>query len=97
MFQLDLQQNLDYTGNGDFGFDSVGLGYPGGGGPSLTHQVVSGIATTDFWLGSFGLDPEPCNFTNFVDPQPSFLRSLYNSSMIPSLSWGYTAGAVYRK
>lgn len=97
LFEFDLQTNLNYTGNGDFGFDSVSLGYPGGGGPSLTRQVVAGMAATDFWLGYFGLDPEPCNFTTYNNPQPSYLRSLYNSSLIPSLSWGYTAGAVYRR
>jgi hypothetical protein len=30
------------------------------------------------------------------DPQPSFLSELKNQSLIPSLSWGYTAGAAYR-
>ena len=30
------------------------------------------------------------------NPQPSFLSNLKNQSLIPSLSWGYTAGASYR-
>lgn len=30
------------------------------------------------------------------DPQPSFLGELKNHRFIPSLSWGYTAGAAYR-
>lgn len=44
----------------------------------------------------FPLGPKPTNFTNFDYPQPSFLWSLKNESYIPSLSWGYTAGAKYR-
>lgn len=44
----------------------------------------------------FPLGPKPTNFTSFNNPQPSFLWSLKNESYIPSLSWGYTAGAQYR-
>jgi hypothetical protein len=90
-----LEGNLNYTGNGDFGHDTVSLGYNGGGGPTLQDQVVAGIATPDFWLGSIGLDPEPSNFSTMNDPQPSYLAALRNQSLIPSLSWGYTAGAYY--
>jgi hypothetical protein len=96
-YNLELESNLGYTGNGEFGFDTVGLSWQGSGGPSLTHQVVAGIATTDFWLGTFGLTPRPTNFSNFNDPQPSFMQTLKNQSMIPSLSWAYNAGAPYRK
>ncbi|KAF4619039.1 hypothetical protein G7Y89_g14808 [Cudoniella acicularis] len=96
LYELDLELNLGYTGNGQYGHDTVTLGYPGSGAPSLEHQVVAGIASPDFWLGSFGLDPAPRNFTNLNDPQPSFLQTLKNTTVIPSLSWAYTAGAAYR-
>lgn len=46
--------------------------------------------------GLIGLNPRPTNFTNFTDPVPSFLSTLKNRSMIPSLSWAYTAGNQYR-
>ena len=95
-FDLALESNLGYTGNGEFGFDTVALSWQGSGGPSLDHQVVAGIATSDFWLGTFGLTPRPTNFSNFNDPQPSFMETLKNKSMIPSLSWSYNAGAPYR-
>lgn len=45
---------MQSTGNGQFGHDTVSLGYPGGGGPSLSDVVVAGIATPDFWLGQLG-------------------------------------------
>jgi hypothetical protein len=46
-------------------------------------------------LGAFGLSPKPVNFSDFNDPQPSFLWSLRNHTLIPSQSYGYTAGAAY--
>lgn len=64
--------------------------------PSLDGQLVAGIATNDFWLGSLGLSPIPFNFTNLNDPVPSMMGSLRNASKIPSSSWGYTAGAAYQ-
>ncbi|KAL8900765.1 MAG: hypothetical protein Q9207_005536 [Kuettlingeria erythrocarpa] len=95
-FTLGLETNLGYSGNGRYGYDTVALGWEGSGGPSLEHQVVGGIATKEFYLGSFGLNPRPTNFTNFTDPVPTFLSTLKNRSMIPSLSWAYTAGNQYR-
>jgi hypothetical protein len=96
-YNLALESNLGYTGNGEFGFDTVALSWQGSGGPVLEHQIVAGIETSDFWLGTFGITPRPTNFSNFDNPQPSFLQTLKNKSMIPSLSWAYTAGAPYRK
>jgi hypothetical protein len=96
-FDLELESNLGYVDSGEFGFDTVGLSWQGSGGPSLEHQVVAGIATSDFWLGTFGLTPRPTNFSNFNDPQSSFMETLKNKSLIPSLSWAYTAGAPYSK
>ncbi|KAH7336109.1 aspartic peptidase domain-containing protein [Rhexocercosporidium sp. MPI-PUGE-AT-0058] len=95
LFELDLERNLGYTGNGQFGYDTVTLGYPHSGGPSLSKQIVAGLAAPDFWLGHLGLDPSPSNFTTLNDPQTSYLWTLKNQSMIPSTSWGYTAGAAY--
>lgn len=97
IYSLELESNLNIADTADFGFDRVALGWQGSGEPILDHQVVAQIATTDFWLGLFGLTPRPTNFTDFNDPQPSFLETLKNKSMIPSLSWSYTAGAQYRK
>lgn len=95
-YDLVLESNLDYEGSGAFGFDKIGIGWQGDGGPVLEHQVVAGIASEDFWLGTFGLTPRPTNFTDFNDPQPSYLQTLKNQSLTPSMSWSYTAGAPYR-
>lgn len=86
------------VGNAEYGFDNVGIGWQGSSGVTvLDNQVVAGFAVQDFWLGLFGLTPRPINFTDFNDPHPSFVQTLWNKSMIPSLSWSYTAGARYRE
>lgn len=88
--------NLGLVGNGSYGYDTVSLGLPGSNLPTLKKQVIAGIWTDDFFLGSLGLSPVPFNFTNLDDPQPSMLGTLRNQSLIPSASWAYTAGAHYQ-
>ena len=54
------------------------------------------INTTDYWVGYLGLGIKPTNFTDAN--QPTFLTTLVeNRSLIPSHSYGYTAGAYYSK
>lgn len=93
-YTLVSEKNLNYSGNGKYGFDTVKLGREDGA-LSLTGQVVAGIATKDFYLGVFGLGPKPANFTD-TDPKPSYMKNLVDRNLIPSLSFGYTAGAFYR-
>ena len=95
-FTLALEENLGYTGNGEFGYDTVGLGWQGSNGPSLDQQIVGGIATKEFYLGLFGLNPRPTNFSTFNDPVPSYIANLKEEGLVPSLSWSYTAGNQYR-
>jgi hypothetical protein len=63
----------------------------------LKNQTIAGIATEEFYLGVFGINPRPSNFTTFDDPVPSYMKNLRDQSLIPSTSWGYTAGNPYRK
>ncbi|KAL8785250.1 MAG: hypothetical protein Q9195_008723 [Heterodermia aff. obscurata] len=57
--------------------------------------IVGVVNTTEYWVGYLGLGIEPTNFTDAN--QPTFLTSLVeNRSLIPSHSYGYTAGAYYR-
>ena len=97
-FNLGLfEANLGYDNVlAEFGLDAVGLGLSAALGPSLESQVVGGITADEYWYGQLGLSVQPTNFTNFASPQPSFFQSLYNTNLIPSLSWAYTAGAKYR-
>ena len=91
-FSLLLQNDLtlDSSATGDFGFDTLGVGNDSHR-LSLEHQVVTGVASTAFWLGTFGLSPSLVNLT-----APSFMQNLADQNLIPSLSFGYTAGAKYR-
>lgn len=100
-FALGVELNLPYTSNyddGEYGFDTLGLGYPGSGAnaTTLSHQVIASIATKDFYLGNLGLTPRTVNLTDMDNPVPSYLSNLKTSNLIPSLSFGYNAGAQYR-
>ncbi|EMC99786.1 hypothetical protein BAUCODRAFT_119360 [Baudoinia panamericana UAMH 10762] len=95
-YTLDAQvAELGYTGNGLWGFDTVTLNDTSS---TLTQskQVAASVPDLDFWLGVFGLGPKSINFTSFNDPIPNYMSNLVSSNKIPSLSWGYTAGAHYR-
>ena len=81
-FHLALEENLGYTGNGLYGYDTIALGWQGSNGPSLDQQIVAGIATPDFYYGVFGLDPRPTNFTDFSNPVPSYLSNLRKQNLI---------------
>lgn len=95
LYDLAIENKLDFSGNALYGLDTVGLGASNPEALSLTGQVVGGMATKDFYLGIFGLGPKPANFTD--TPIPSYMRNLRDRRLIPSLSFGYTAGAYYRK
>ncbi len=79
-----------------FGFDTLGIGALSTQGPSVDHQLFGALATTDYYLGIFGLNPKPSNYSGFENPIPSFMTSLKDNGSLPSTSFGYTAGASYR-
>jgi hypothetical protein len=74
IFSLALEENLGLMGNGLYGYDTVVLSYIGSGLPALDHQVVAGIATQDFWMGQFGLNPAASNFSSFNHPVQSYSK-----------------------
>ncbi|KAI0552412.1 aspartic peptidase domain-containing protein [Xylaria curta] len=92
---VGLEANLGYSQRSDFATEHLGLGLTG---PSLDNQVVAGIATPEpFYLGLFGLNNQPLNFTSIGNfSTPAFITTLKDKGIIPSLSWSYTAGAKYR-
>jgi aspartyl protease len=92
---VGLEANLGYQQVAQFGLDNVGLGLQG---PILSNQTVAGIATpSPFYLGIFGLNNQPVNFSTLGNySAPSFIQTLKDQKKIPSISWSYTAGAIYR-
>ena len=93
---LLLETNLNDTGNGLYGYDTVILGGQGSNGPKLDQQVVATIATKQFYLGLFGLNPQSSTLPDTTFQIPAYLSKLNQSDLIPSLSWSYTAGNQYR-
>ncbi|KAF2025360.1 acid protease, partial [Setomelanomma holmii] len=99
IYELGVDENLlGRTVNGDYGYDTVTLGYQDGGGPTIQQSVIAGVGDTHFtWLGVLGMNPRPVNFS--TDPgtlHKSFVQLLKDQSNISSLSWAYTVGAKYK-
>ena len=96
LFPLTLETNLNLTGVGLYGYDTVSLDGQGSNGSTLKQQVVAGVATKAYYLGLFGLNPHSAPLPESSAPLPNYLSSLNQSGLIPSLSWSYTAGNQYR-
>ena len=91
-YELGLDPQLGFSGSGDYGFDNIELNDQ----IILNSQIIGVVNSTDYWLGYLGLGVQPTNFTDAN--KLTFLSSLVeNKSYIPSHSYGYTAGAYYRK
>ena len=95
IYTLGVEANLGLDSAANYGYDNIVVGTAGSNGPSADHQVVANNADPRYWMGALGLNPQPTNFTNFVSPQPSLMQTLKNTNQIPSISYGYTAGAYY--
>lgn len=92
---LFLQERLGMDGDAVYGYDTIELGWTGDNMPALPSQVVAGLISKDFYLGSLALNPRPMNFTDYNNPIPSLLQTLRTNvtTPIPSTSWSYTAGS----
>jgi hypothetical protein len=91
-YSLNFQPALGITGYADYGLDIVSIGDA----ISAPDQIVGIMNSTEFLLGSLGLGVIPSNFTS--KNQATFLTTMVeNQSVIPSHSYGYTAGAYYRR
>ena len=99
-FAPEAESNLGMTENsgvGRYGFDVIGIGRPRNGNiPLINAQVVATVATKDFFLGNLGLSARLVSDAGLGKP-PGLLKSLNDGNYIPSLSYGYTAGATYSK
>ena len=92
-FSLQIEDDLGYSENGNFGYDDITLGFS----PAVTmkQQIVAGIATKDIFVATWGICPASTNLTDFNHPIPSVLSNLKKEDLIPSVSWSYTAGAYH--
>ncbi|KAK5048907.1 hypothetical protein LTR84_005327 [Exophiala bonariae] len=63
---------------------------------SVPDQIIAVLNSTKYWVGRLGLGVQQTRFDGTVD-HLSLLSSLaQDRSFIPSHSYGYTAGAIYR-
>lgn len=99
-YGVDLEDALDMTAEGLFGYDHVALeaavDTSDTNVTSMDHQVVATIADMDYYMGVLPLGQAESSFSSLSEPQKSLIWNLRNSSRIPSLSYAYTAGAKYR-
>lgn len=90
-YQLTAESYLDVVSSAQYGLDTVGLGVEATTGLTLNQNVVAGVLTEPFYLGQIGLKPSN---TTIVNGTSSFMAQLKSEKLIPSLSYGYTAGAI---
>lgn len=68
--------------------------------PGTIHAnspTILNIAQIDYWVGLLPLNPTKNSVSDPSNKHPSLLECLKRDRQIPSLSWGYTAGAKYSK
>lgn len=97
LYKVSAREELRYNASGLYGLDNMGLMVANSGGPTLPNQVIGGLINPRFWVGRLGMDVKPSNFSEFNNPQRSLIQTLKDLNYIPSLSYGYTAGAYYSK
>lgn len=96
LYRLGLGANLAKSGNAVYGYDNFGFGpSPSSDNVEVEKLPVAAYATPDFWLGQLGLSMFPIIMGE--QKPDSLLARLKKEGRIPSLSFGYQAGAPYRQ
>lgn len=96
IYELGINKQLGYTGSGVSGYDVLNFGSDLSNGKKMVgKQVITSYASQDIWLGALGLGYAKTTFraNERVD---SMLVGMQGNGIIPSQSFGYTAGASYR-
>lgn len=91
-YDLGLDTQLGFSGYGGYGLDDVTFGTTG---VTLTDTIISTINSTEYWIGFFGVGIVPGNFSTFTATSP-ISDLVEKEDVIPSHSYGYTAGAKYQ-
>ena len=97
-YELDLKQNLGYEGGAEYFYETVRFGaVQEEGGLEIERQLVAGLASKDYFMGSIGLGSQLSSFSQDSQPVDSMIKHLKDQQKIPSMSYSYNAGASYRK
>jgi hypothetical protein len=81
--------------NGSLYLGNVGLGVSSSESLVLESQWVEEVPSKELFMGSFGLAVGSVGLGS--DDSSTFLQTFNDNKLIPSLSYGYTAGASYRE
>lgn len=93
LYELPIDQSLfGQHQNGLYGLENVELASLQA---PMKDQTVVGIASADFWTGSLGLGIRDSTVSG--GDVSSLLPSMKRAGLVPSLSYGYFAGAYYRE
>lgn len=84
--------DLGLTSYAEYGLDVLEYSTEG---TQVPNSIIGQVTSTANWLGSLGVGIVPGTFNQTTAAGP--IGDLANSETIPSKSYGYTAGAVYRK
>ena len=95
IYSLDIGPKFGFDGSTLYGYDRVGLSLQTGN-VTLNNQIVSAFVSVDHWVGQLGLSPFAVTFNETERPK-SLLQRFKDDGLIPSLSFGYQAGAAHRK
>lgn len=58
---------LGIGGAGQYGFDSIGLGWDTATGTTVNRSIVASFIAKEYYLGQLGVSPRPTNFTTAND------------------------------
>jgi hypothetical protein len=92
LYSLGVDARLGGSGYADYGFDSLTFGSTG---VTLNSTIIGSINTTEFFLGMFGVGATTGSF-NSTSSVAAISALVEKNGVIPSNSYGYTAGATYR-
>jgi hypothetical protein len=96
-YDIDLEERLNYTARGIFGYDRLALGPSGDTGVlSVNRSLVGGVADMAYYTGHIPLGVSKSKFGSQSQSVDPLMYQLRNTSQIPTMSFAYTAGAKYR-
>lgn len=103
-YNLEPGTKFELDGDSLYGYDRAGISIDDSASDNLTleDQIVGAYSTPSeiglsrLWLGRLGLSQFDMTL-NISDRPVSFLHALKQKNHIPSLSFGYQAGAAYRE
>jgi len=91
-YELGYSALSETADNGDYGFDNISLSDT----ITTSNQIIAVVDDIRHWNGEFGLGVQETRFSSNADHLAFISTLVQNNSVIPSHSYGYTAGASYQ-